>query len=206
VSENGTVLNHFVYDGFGTRTGSTTAEFRYGYTGRELDAETGLYYYRARYYDSKVGRFISEDPIGFSAGDTNLYRYVGNNSTNYTDPTGELAFFLPLLGIMALGGLFGAATNVIQQNLKIIEGSQERFELGQFASSAVLGSILAPIFIVAPELAVPASIFGVAEGVKSISEGRILSGSFDIISSVLPFASKGGRKEIFGRQSFIQSL
>jgi RHS repeat-associated protein len=90
VSENGTVLNHFVYDGFGTRTGTTSSEFRYGYTGRELDTETGLYYYRARYYDSKVGRFISEDPIGFSAGDTNLYRYVGNNSPNYTDPTGTL--------------------------------------------------------------------------------------------------------------------
>jgi RHS repeat-associated protein len=41
--------------------------------GRELDRETGLYYYRARYYDPKVGRFISEDPIGFSAGDTNLH-------------------------------------------------------------------------------------------------------------------------------------
>jgi RHS repeat-associated protein len=90
VSENGVVLNHFVYDGFGTRTGTTAVDFRYGYTGRELDTETGLYYYRARYYDSKVGRFISEDPMGFGAGDTNLYRYVGNNSTNYTDPTGTL--------------------------------------------------------------------------------------------------------------------
>ena len=38
------------------------------YTGREWDPETGLYYYRARYYDPKVGRFISEDPIGFAAG------------------------------------------------------------------------------------------------------------------------------------------
>jgi RHS repeat-associated protein len=88
VDEQGTVLNHFVYDGFGNRSGSTTADFRYGYTGRELDGETGLYYYRARYYDPSVGRFISEDPAGFGAGDTNLYRYVGNNSTNATDPTG----------------------------------------------------------------------------------------------------------------------
>jgi RHS repeat-associated protein len=107
VSENGTVLNHFVYDGFGTRTGITTAEFRYGYTGRELDTETGLYYYRARYYDSKVGRFISEDPIGFSAGDTNLYRYVGNNSTNYTDPSGQILANLGagLLNVVVDAGL-----------------------------------------------------------------------------------------------------
>jgi RHS repeat-associated protein len=88
VNESGTVLNHFVYDSFGSRTGVTGAEFRFGYTGRELDGETGLYYYRARYYDPKVGRFISEDPLGFGAGDTNLYRYVNNSPTNFTDPTG----------------------------------------------------------------------------------------------------------------------
>jgi hypothetical protein len=45
-------------------------------------------YYRARYYDPGVGRFISEDPIGFDGGDTNLYRYVGNSPLNYTDPSG----------------------------------------------------------------------------------------------------------------------
>jgi RHS repeat-associated protein len=64
-------------------------EFRYGYTGREQDGETGLDYYRARYYDASNGRFISEDPLGFGAGDGNLTRYVGNNPTNFTDPSGE---------------------------------------------------------------------------------------------------------------------
>jgi RHS repeat-associated protein len=88
VDEHGVVLNHFVYDGFGSRTGVTGVDFRFGYTGRELDGETGLYYYRARYYDPSLGRFISEDPVGFGAGDTNLYRYVNNSPTNFTDPTG----------------------------------------------------------------------------------------------------------------------
>jgi RHS repeat-associated protein len=140
VDENGVVLNHFVYDGFGNRSGSTTAEFRYGYTGRELDGETGLYYYRARYYDSSVGRFISEDPVGFAAGDTNLYRYVGNNSTNYTDPSGNLAF-LPILGILAVGALFAGAANVISQDIKIAEGSQEHFNWGEFGSSLGTGAV-----------------------------------------------------------------
>jgi RHS repeat-associated protein len=58
------------------------------YTGRELDAETGLYFYRSRYYDPSVGRFLSEDPIGFGAQDANLYRYVGNSPTNFIDPMG----------------------------------------------------------------------------------------------------------------------
>jgi RHS repeat-associated protein len=45
-------------------------------------------YYRARYYDPKIGRFISEDPIGFDGGDVNLYAYVWNNPTNFVDPEG----------------------------------------------------------------------------------------------------------------------
>ena len=59
------------------------------YTSRELDSETGDYYYRARYYDPKVGRFLSEDPIGFKGGDYNLYRYVSNNPITLNDPYGK---------------------------------------------------------------------------------------------------------------------
>jgi len=59
------------------------------FTGREYDSETGLYFYRARYYDPAIGRFISEDPIGFEGGDLNLYAYVRNNPVNFSDPTGE---------------------------------------------------------------------------------------------------------------------
>jgi RHS repeat-associated protein len=54
---------------------------------RESDTETGLYYYRARYYDSVVGRFISEDPIGFDAGQ-NFYGYVLGNPARFSDPFG----------------------------------------------------------------------------------------------------------------------
>lgn len=57
-------------------------------TGREWDKETGLYYYRARYYDPMEGRFLSKDPESFAGGDANLYGYVLNNPINYTDSTG----------------------------------------------------------------------------------------------------------------------
>ena len=56
-------------------TGSLVNSFQY--TGRESDPETGLYYYRARYYDPNAGRFLSEDPLGFEAG-INKYVYVEN--------------------------------------------------------------------------------------------------------------------------------
>jgi len=58
------------------------------FTGREWDKETGLYYYRARYYDPMEGRFISKDPISSAGGDVNLYGYVQNNPVSFRDPLG----------------------------------------------------------------------------------------------------------------------
>ena len=63
----------------------------YRYTGREYDADIGLYYYRNRWYDPEIGKFISEDPVGFAGGDINLYSYVGNNPLSLTDPFGNYA-------------------------------------------------------------------------------------------------------------------
>lgn len=60
-----------------------------GYTAREFDPETNLYFYRARFYDPATGRFLSEDPIGFTAG-IDFYSYVSNDSTNLIDPKGLL--------------------------------------------------------------------------------------------------------------------
>jgi RHS repeat-associated protein len=88
IDDGGNVVEHLSYDSFGNLSSTPTFDFRYGYTGREQDSETGLDYYRARYYDSAVGRFISEDPIGFAAGDSNIYRYVGNSPVNFVDPSG----------------------------------------------------------------------------------------------------------------------
>jgi RHS repeat-associated protein len=64
------------------------------FTGREWDPETGLYYYRARYYESRTGRFLSEDPIGY-AGGMNLFAYVANRPLAAIDPFGEVAIPAP---------------------------------------------------------------------------------------------------------------
>lgn len=84
-NSNGGVVAQIKYDAFGNSTGSSLT--RYDYTGRERDPDTGLIYYRARWYDPQVGRFISEDPIGL-AGGINQFAYVLNGPINKSDPQG----------------------------------------------------------------------------------------------------------------------
>jgi RHS repeat-associated protein len=84
----GALTQTYTFDSFGKQTassGSLTNPFQF--TSRELDTETGLYSYRARYFDPSTGRFLSEDPLGFSIG-FNFYTYVLNNPTNDIDPAG----------------------------------------------------------------------------------------------------------------------
>ncbi len=90
VDATGTSQNHVVFDSFGNVTSETNPGFdtRFSFTGREFDAETGNYDYRARPYRPSSGRFIEEDPIRFSAGDANFYRYLENLPVSRIDPLG----------------------------------------------------------------------------------------------------------------------
>lgn len=86
-NSSGTSVSATGYDSFGNATnGGVTS--RYLFTGREYDGYTGLQYSRARWYSPQLGRFISEDPIGFAGGDVNLYGYVGNNPVSKIDSSG----------------------------------------------------------------------------------------------------------------------
>jgi RHS repeat-associated protein len=87
----GATAKSYSYDAYGKILESPgTVEQPYTYTGREFDSETGLYYYRERYYDPSIGRFIHADPLGILAG-VNLYAYVNNNPEAFTDPLGLIA-------------------------------------------------------------------------------------------------------------------
>ena len=89
VTNSASVVDSISYTAFGTPIETSPGSGgRYLYTGREFDVETGLQYNRARYYDPGIGRWISQDPTQFNAGDSNLYRYVNNAPTNATDPSG----------------------------------------------------------------------------------------------------------------------
>ena len=88
-NSSGALALTYTYDSFGKITassGSVSNPFRY--TGRDFDSETGLYYYRARYYDPTTGRFLREDPLKGISDSVNFYEYVQNNPINLIDPAG----------------------------------------------------------------------------------------------------------------------
>jgi len=97
-----------VYDQAGTLIDPIQMQVKspYGYTSREFDFETEKYQYRARDYIPSIGRFVSEDPIGFAGRDLNIYRYVENNPSNFTDPSGLIVYQCkrPLSGLDTIYG------------------------------------------------------------------------------------------------------
>jgi RHS repeat-associated protein len=125
-NSSGALSNSYSYDAYGRATamsGSVTNSLRF--TGREYDTETGLYYYRARYFDPSVGRFLTEDRSKLEP-NLSFYTYVGNSSENFIDPSGfEKQRYEPA-GVVSgnhsliepfLDG-FNAAMNVLKGNKK----------------------------------------------------------------------------------------
>ncbi len=115
-NSSGSVIESATYDSFGNATGNLST--RYQFTGREFDKDIGLTYYRARWYSSELGRFVSEDPIGFGGKDVNLYGYVWNSPMKFVDPKGTdgETLWLPYVtggaffgALKALGGYAAAA-------------------------------------------------------------------------------------------------
>jgi RHS repeat-associated protein len=103
IDSSGLLRIHRDFDAFGNVTSETHydtqgavvtpgqtgyVDVSFGFTGRFFDKSTGLQNNLHRWYDANVGRWISEDPIGFAAGDANLYRYVQNIPTSLVDPLG----------------------------------------------------------------------------------------------------------------------
>jgi RHS repeat-associated protein len=103
MNNSGTLDDTLTWDAWGNLVSESTPANgdRYAWTGRERDVETGLQYNRARWYDPATGRWMSQDPLGFDAGDSNLYRYVNNEPTNYSDPIGRQE----QVGILSIGKL-----------------------------------------------------------------------------------------------------
>ena len=115
IDSDGDAREHYQYDPYGKVTvlnggtpdsdgdewtadpnNASDVHNQYLYTGRKLDFKTFFYYYRNRYYTAELARFTGRDPIGYWAGDPNLYRYVANEPTNSSDPFGTAGIYVKI--------------------------------------------------------------------------------------------------------------
>ena len=155
------VCNAYNYMPFGGFMGavfenpSTGRVIKYLYTGQELDEETGIYNYNARFYDADIGRFYSVDP---AAQFPSSYIYADNDPVNSIDPSGEFSFLIALLIAIAVGAVVGGASYGI---IKAIKG--EKFNWGEFGVAIGVGAVAAGVgFAAGTVVAAPAYSLGAA--------------------------------------------
>ncbi|HEY1189092.1 MAG TPA: RHS repeat-associated core domain-containing protein [Gemmata sp.] len=127
VDGSGSVVERYVYDAFGVRTvydasyavrgGGSAYEFAQGFQGVAFDPTPGLNFTDTRPYSPSLGRFTGPDWIRFGGGDVNLYRFVGNNPANATDPSGLIDYRLgtddPRIGQDPGAGVWGSVGGVL---------------------------------------------------------------------------------------------
>ena len=126
----------------GTAAESGEAKARYRYTGKEKD-DSGLYYYGARYYDDRVGRFMAADsvlPDRYDPQQLNRFAYVRNNPIKLVDPDGHLAFLVPLVGA-AIGAVSNIALQVGHQYATTGRFEPSKFSLTSLGMFTAAGAI-----------------------------------------------------------------
>ena len=147
--------------------------------GHYHDTETGLYYNLFRYYDPRLGRYLTPDPLRYESGRTNFYPYADNDPVNRSDPEGHFiipAALLIIAGAALIGGLIGGAISAAQG--------------GSFWKGAAAGAVAGAIGAAAPILGAAAGLTGVAlagvalagdaiaGGVQTCMEGDASLGTF----------------------------
>ena len=137
---NGAVAARWTYDAWGNVLDedvavSALATLRYRFQGREWSAATGLYNFRARWYDPETGRWLSTDPIGL-AGGLNLYAFCGNEPINSSDPEGIVAETIECPAMVSLAPSFGALGGI---GTSIVAGLEVGAGIGAFGAGFVVG-------------------------------------------------------------------
>lgn len=146
-----------------------------GFTGHKFDAALGLNYMQARYYDPNIGRFYSNDPVGFLKSNVftfNRYSYVGNDPVNMVDPTGEFGVVGALIGAGIEAGLQLAANGKITDWKAVgaagAVGAVTGGIGGRLATQALQGTISA-----SRAVATTAAVGGAANGVGTVASNAI---------------------------------
>ncbi|MEO1708260.1 MAG: RHS repeat-associated core domain-containing protein, partial [Pseudomonadota bacterium] len=153
---SGTVLWRELYSPYGLKQIDPAANRdNEGFTGHIDDAASGLTYMQARYYDPNIGRFLSNDPVGFAQGGPgyfNRYAYTLNNPANATDPDGEFA-------IQIGGGLLGAGLGAV------VGAATAAFNGGDIKTGALKGAISGGVIGATGNVALGAAAAAIVGGV-----------------------------------------
>lgn len=168
-----THLDEISYYAYGAiKSGTADSISNFSYTGRISDKDTGLHYYRGRYYDSDLGVFTQVDPLRDG---TNWYAYTNGNPINYNDPTGHSA----LLGLAGAGALVGIINEYFNGNGDYVSGAVIGAGAG-LAGGAVAAGVAGglALFVTAKTGALAATAISAASGaVGGITQGVLFRGA-----------------------------
>jgi RHS repeat-associated protein len=185
------MVNKYAYDPFGNianQVEAVTQPFKFVGQFGVMTEPNGFYCMRARYYDPEVGRFISEDPIGFDGGDVNLYAYVQNNPILIIDPNGEWG---QIVAGAIYGGISGFTAGAIKGNIWAgiaggVAGGVVGAAVGTVmpAASGYIGSMVGGAI---SGMIGGAVAGGVASGISgtSITKGVVIGGAVGLGSGAL---------------------
>ena len=200
-NESGQVLVRANYTPFGEEVIPGAATDPHKFTGKELDDESGLYYFGARYYDAHLGRFVSTDSTAGSNFDPqswNRYAYSRNNPLNRIDPNGKAWIQVNVTGVDAM-------RNMIQQTLAPVLGSKVSTALAsalvpaQFDPAMCALGMASPLAVTTPALSRGAQILANAakgKAAEAIAAEQLVTEGNTILGSQVSANTSLGRRVI----------